>query len=53
MNSLTSLRRREYQFSILDMPQEKGKISGNISVAFRYAIRLDDSEFTARQMSDT
>ncbi|QZN95825.1 lysozyme inhibitor LprI family protein [Symbiopectobacterium purcellii] len=37
----------------LDMTQEKGKISGNISVAFRYANRLDDGEFTARQMSDT
>lgn len=37
----------------LDMTQEKGKISGNISIAFRYANRLDDGEFTARQMNDT
>lgn len=37
----------------LDVTQEKGMISGNISIAFRYANRLDDGAFSARQMSDS
>lgn len=42
-----------YHAVSLTMTNQRGKIEGGASIAFRYGNKLDDSDFTARQMSDT
>ncbi|MEH2921971.1 lysozyme inhibitor LprI family protein [Samsonia erythrinae] len=42
-----------YHAVSLTMKNQRGKIEGGASIAFRYASKLDDSSFTARQMSNT
>ncbi|UEM39231.1 lysozyme inhibitor LprI family protein [Pectobacterium aquaticum] len=41
-----------YHAVSLTMTNQRGKIEGGASIAFRYGNKLDDSAFTARQMSD-
>ncbi|MEL4889135.1 hypothetical protein N6P31_19110 [Pectobacterium betavasculorum] len=41
-----------YHAVSLTMTNQRGKIEGGASIAFRYGNKLDDSDFTARQMSD-
>ncbi|AOR62867.1 lysozyme inhibitor LprI family protein [Pectobacterium wasabiae] len=41
-----------YHAVSLTMTNQRGKIEGGASIAFRYGNKLDDSGFTARQMSD-
>ncbi|KHN55837.1 lysozyme inhibitor LprI family protein [Pectobacterium fontis] len=41
-----------YHAVSLTMNDQRGKIDGSASIAFRYGNKLDDTSFTARQMSD-
>ncbi|MEH0874442.1 hypothetical protein QM999_06870 [Pectobacterium cacticida] len=45
-------RKAPYHAVSLTMTNQRGKIEGNTSIAFRYASKLDDVAFTTRQMSD-
>lgn len=41
-----------YHAVSLTMSNQRGKIDGGASIVYRYGNKLDDSSFTARQMSD-